>query len=111
MVVLDAWPEVRNEIVFVAGDTICFGELAREVSYATGAIIHTELWDIAHLESDLRASPDDGMRKYRVVLAKGTGVAWEKQTSWNAIKGIQMKTVKDFVRELYHALNSAGICN
>lgn len=99
-IVLDVWGEVRNDIAFVAGDTVSFDEVAVKVSIAGSATIGMELGDIAHLVSDLRAHPDDGMKKYRVVVAKGIAVAWDIETSWNAIRDIQMKTVEDFAKEL-----------
>lgn len=55
------------------------------------------------LKKDLAAHPTDGLGKYRVVLAAGVGVAWERETSWNYLHGVQMKNVREHARELAQA--------
>ena len=100
-VIVKAWDEVKNGVVFVAGDTVSFDELATRVGTAAGSRgVAKELWDLDHLERELAAAPTDGMRKYRVVLAEGTGVAWEKDVSWNALKEMPVKTMADYAKEV-----------
>lgn len=102
-VVLRSWDEERNCVVFTAGDTLSFAELADAVEKAVGTDgekVQRELWDVEFLTKSLREAPDDGMRKYRSVLADGVGVAWPKESSWNARNGIETKTVQQFAQEL-----------
>lgn len=81
-----------------------FAEVADKVSFAAGVKVDKELWDITSLVNDLKANPNDGMRKYRVVLAESTGVAWEKDISWNAIRSIHMKTVGELAEEVCQSI-------
>lgn len=101
--VLEDWEQIKNGVVFSAGDTVTFEEVAERVQATSGVPnvgMDKELWDLDQLKRDLQASPEDGLRKYRVVLAEGRGVAWDKETSWNALKGIRMITVNEFSREI-----------
>lgn len=99
--VMESWNEVKNGVVFIAGDTVSFGELADMIDTSFGSSsITRELWNLDHLRHDLAASRSDGMRKYRVVLAEGVGVAWDKDMSWNALNGLSMTTVGPFASKL-----------
>lgn len=101
-VVLKSWAQEKNDVVFVAGDTVSFNELAAAIKSAVGRRrqMSTELWDLDYLKDDLRSQPDDGMKKYRVVLAEGVGVAWDKSETWNTLNRIAVKTVHDFAVQM-----------
>jgi len=68
-------PRVRNEVVFMAGETVNYGRLAEVVERVLGERAVKEVWDVEGLEEELRKDPDDAIKKYRVVFAKGKGVA------------------------------------
>jgi len=53
-----------------------------------GRSIERVLWNMDTLRSELAAHPDDGMRKYRLGFARKTGVAWDKESTFNARQGI-----------------------
>ncbi|WP_448632599.1 MULTISPECIES: aromatic alcohol reductase [Pseudomonas fluorescens group] len=69
---------LRNQVVYIAGDTLTYGQLADTVERLLGRTLERVEWTVPALEADLRAEPDDQLRKYRAVFAQGRGVAWDK---------------------------------
>jgi hypothetical protein len=82
-------PPFANQVVYVAGDTLSYGELADIVERVGGAPVIRTVWTIDHLLEDLEKHPADTMAKYRAVFAQGKGVAWPKQSSFNAVHGFR----------------------
>lgn len=78
-------PRIANDVVYVAGDTITYGELADIFERTGGAAVTRNLLTIPHLLNEVDRNPDDAMRKYRAVFALGRGVAWPKALSYNAV--------------------------
>ena len=52
----------------------------------------------AFLRDQLAAEPEDTMRKYRAVFARPNGVAWPKEQSYNALRGIATTTAEDWAK-------------
>ncbi|ORW23814.1 2'-hydroxyisoflavone reductase [Mycolicibacter nonchromogenicus] len=97
--IIQTRPRIANQVVYVAGDTITYRELAEIVGRTRGApVIHNE-WTVEQLLADLHRNPDDGMRKYRAVFAQGRGVAWPKAGTFNAVRGIPTTTTEEWARE------------
>ena len=88
-----------NDVVYVAGDTVSFKQVAEILDRASGRRIHRQLKTVADLKAELAADPSNGMAKYRVVFAEGVGLAWNKANSFNAMNGIDTKSVEDFARD------------
>lgn len=76
-----------NQVVYVAGDTLSYGELADVVERVVGAPVKRAAWTVDHLLGELEKRPADTMAKYRAVFAQGAGVAWPKESSFNAVNG------------------------
>ena len=83
-------PHIRNEVVYVAGDTFSYVRLADMVEDHLGREVERVLWDMDRLRSEVAAHPDDGMRKYHLAFARETGVAWDKDRTFNAAQGIDV---------------------
>lgn len=81
-------PPINDEVVYVAGDTFSYGQLADMVEQHLGRSVERILWDMDTLRSEVAAHPDDGMRKYHLAFARDTGVAWDKPGTFNAAQGI-----------------------
>lgn len=81
-------PRITNEVVYVAGDTITYRELANIVERIVGAPVTRNVWTVPHLLEDVAREPDDGLRKYRAVFAQGIGVAWPMASAFNVVRGI-----------------------
>ncbi|MGE2688904.1 aromatic alcohol reductase [Mycolicibacterium pulveris] len=97
--IIQTRPRIANQVVYLAGDTITYRELADIVEQTRGAHVTRNEWTVAHLLDDLGRDPGDGMRKYRAVFAQGEGVAWPKAGTFNAIRGIPTTTTEEWARK------------
>lgn len=91
-------PRIANDVVYVAGDTITYGELADIFERTGGAAVTRNLWTIPHLLNEVDRNPDDAMRKYRAVFALGRGVAWPKTTAYNAVRELPTVSAEQWAR-------------
>lgn len=90
---------IKNDVVFIAGDSISYGELARDVEESQNAAVEKIEWTVPYLKEELAKDLDNGIKKYRVAFAEGKGVAWDKTKTLNAKRSIQLRTVKQWLRE------------
>ena len=97
--ILFAEPRIRDEIVYVAGDTITYGQLAETLEAVLGRPFELRVWSESTLMAELAADPDDMTRKYRAAFAQGRGVAWDKATTFNARRGIATTTLEEWVAQ------------
>jgi hypothetical protein len=96
--ILRVEPRIANQVVYVAGDTLTYGQLADIVERITGKPVDRDVWSVQHLLDDLEYQPTDPMRKYRAVFAQGRGVAWPKAQAFNAIHEIPTTTAEEWAR-------------
>lgn len=92
-------PPLKNEIVYVAGDTFTYDRLADIVAEHLGRPVERILWDMAKLRSEAEAHPADPMRKYHLAFARETGVAWDVDRTFNARKNIEVTDVTAWLAE------------
>lgn len=97
--ILLAEPRIVNEVVFVAGDTLSYGELATVVERVTGQRFDKTLWTLEKLHADLARTPEDVMARYRAAFARGDGMWWDKAGTFNARKRIETVDVEQYLRE------------
>jgi len=81
-------PAIRNAIVFLAGDTVTYGDVADKLEAALGRPFKRSVWTVPLLMEELANDPNNMMRKYRAAFAIGRGVSWDKAGTFNAIQGI-----------------------
>ena len=86
-------PTIRNEIVFLAGDTVTYGEVAAKLEAALGRRFSRSEWTVPFLMDELANDPTNMMRKYRAAFAQGRGVAWDKTATFNERQGIPVTDV------------------
>ena len=86
-------PRLDDEVVYVAGDTFSYAQLADMVEHHLGRSVERVLWNMDTLRSEVAAHPEDGMRKYHLAFARDTGVAWDKEGTFNAAQGIAVTDV------------------
>jgi len=72
--------------------------LADVVEKVLGEGVRRVVWSVGQLEEELKAEPDDGLRKYRLVFAGGKGVAWPMEKTFNEKKGIKVMGVEEWAR-------------
>ncbi|MGV0836840.1 aromatic alcohol reductase [Mycolicibacterium thermoresistibile] len=96
--IISTQPRIANQVVYVAGDTITYRELADIVERVAETPVTRNEWTVEHLLEDLRRHPDDGMRKYRAVFGQGTGVAWPKSQTFNEVRGIHTTGAEEWAQ-------------
>ncbi|WP_144958908.1 aromatic alcohol reductase [Pseudomonas oryzihabitans] len=95
-------PRFRNEIVYVAGDTLAYGELAGLLERVLQRPFSTQVWTLPQLLDELEKEPDEQLKhiwKYRAVFAQGRGVAWPMETTFNARHGFPVTSAEQWARE------------
>lgn len=92
-------PGLANQVVFTAGDTLTYRQLAETIEQVLKRQVKREEWTLPVLKADLATAPADPIRKYRAVFAEGKGVAWPKADSYNARKKIETTSVAQWIEE------------
>ncbi|WP_180132500.1 aromatic alcohol reductase [Rhodoferax sp. BLA1] len=95
--VVFAQPRIRNEIVFLAGDTVTYGEVADKLQAALGRPFSRSEWTEQYLLDELAREPQNMMRKYRAAFAQGRGVAWDKSGTFNQRHAIPVTDVSSWI--------------
>jgi len=90
-------PPIANQVVYTAGDTLTYGELADTVDAVLGRTVKREPWSVPALQADLAQAPEDLLKKYRVVFAQGNGVAWDPAGTFNVQQQIEVTSVADWI--------------
>ncbi|WP_454827268.1 aromatic alcohol reductase [Paraburkholderia xenovorans] len=102
-----AEPRIANEVVFVAGDTVTYRQVADCVDAMLGRKTRRAEWSVPRLKTELAGEPDSSLRKYRVVFAEGAGVSWSVDRTFNAQRGLAVCSMEQWMRE--HLLTSEGV--
>ena len=90
-------PTIRNKIVFLAGDTVTYGEVADKLEAALGRRFSRSEWTVPFLMDELTNDPKNMMRKYRAAFALGRGVAWDKAATFNQRHAIPVTDVSAWI--------------
>lgn len=93
-----AEPRIRNQIVYLAGDTVTYGEVADKLESVLQRKFQKLEWSVPTLKAELAADPDNHIKKYRAVFAEGRGVAWDKEVTFNHQLGIKVTDVGQWIR-------------
>ena len=92
-------PRISNSVVYTAGDTLTYGQLADIIDLVVHRKVERVLWTVATLEEELAADPSDAIRKYRVVFGEGRGVAWPMNCTFNGQRAVPVVAVERWLRE------------
>lgn len=92
-------PRIANEVVYVASDTLSYGELAALVEDVTGRQFCRELLSIDMLVDEIARHPDDGMARYRLGFARGDGMWWDKEITYNAVRNIPTVDTRTWLQQ------------
>jgi hypothetical protein len=92
----------RNKVVYVAGETVRYGELADVVEKVTGKVVVREICGVKYLDEEVKKDPEDEIKKYRLVFARD-GVMWDKAGTVNAQLGMEMMGVEEYARKVFSA--------
>jgi len=91
--------KIANEIVYTAGDTVTYSQLADVVESVLNRKVLRETWSVQKLKEDLTAEPTNALKKYRVVFAQGRGVSWAVEKTFNARRRIAVTDVKGWAQK------------
>ena len=91
-------PRIANQVVYIAGDTVTYRQLADTIDRLMGTEVLRRAWSVDELKRKLVQEPGDSLRKYRVVFAEGRGVAWDRQSTFNAQRGIAVSGLEEWMR-------------
>lgn len=91
--------DIKNQVVFVAGDTLSYKKVGELVDAHYGEEFRKELWDLDVLAQQLKEDPNV-MVKYRETFAHGVGVAWGMEETINHERGINMTDAKTYLRDV-----------
>ncbi|KUM43349.1 aromatic alcohol reductase [Pseudomonas sp. EpS/L25] len=94
-------PRFRNEILYLAGDTLAYGEVASLLERVLKRPFETDVWPVADLLEEMAKETDEHakhIKKYRAVFAQGRGVAWPKEATFNARQGIAVTSAEQWTR-------------
>lgn len=92
--------DVSHQVVYIAGDTVTYSQVAELVQRRFGGEWTKELWDAGFLKKKLEERPDDGMLKYTNVWAVGRGVAWDMERTLNRQRGIELQGLESYLKEM-----------
>lgn len=92
-------PRFRNEVVYLAGDTLAYGEVPALLERVLKRPFKSNVWPVSFLMDEMEKESDEGLKhikKYRAVFAQGRGVAWPKDTTFNDRHAIATTTAEQW---------------
>ncbi|MBB3344745.1 hypothetical protein FHW73_002639 [Luteimonas sp. RC10] len=89
----------RNEIVYLSGDTVTYGQVADILERVLGRPFKRNVWSVPYLLDALAKDPTHHIKKYRAVFAQGRGVAWPKAGTFNDRESIEVTTAEQWARD------------
>lgn len=92
-------PRLANQVVYTAGESITYGQLADLMDRMLERPVKRVAWSVKKLTSDLAQVPEDLVAKYRVAFAKGRGVSWPMAQTFNAQHNIAVTNVEQWLRQ------------
>ena len=97
--ILDGHAEAANTVLYIAGDTITYGQLVDIMERVSGREVLRKVWSLDHLQNQLERNPGDLVNRYRVALA-GEGVYWPMEKTVNHRLGMKMMGVEPYAKKL-----------
>ncbi|KIO78707.1 hypothetical protein TH53_02155 [Pedobacter lusitanus] len=91
-------PEILDQVIFVAGETLSFEEIANKVESLFDDKFERILWDIPHLQKKIQDNPDDVFSRYHLVFTN-PGVAWPMSETFNHKKNIPAADIAQWIKE------------
>ncbi|OIW23982.1 NAD(P)-binding protein, partial [Coniochaeta ligniaria NRRL 30616] len=90
-----------GSVVYAAGQTVTYGELADVVEKVVGpeTKVVREEWTAEYLRAELEKDPENGLKKYQLMFGFPKGISWDKEKTINALRGIETVEVEQWLRE------------
>ena len=94
-----AEPRIVNSIVYTAGDTITYKQLADMVDAALNIKVQRVEWSVPELTDELLKDAGNALKKYRLVFATGKGMSWDVGKTFNAQQQIPTTNVLQWLKQ------------
>lgn len=97
--IIFAEPRIINRVIYTAGDTVTYAQLADIVESILSRKVQRVEWNVSRLKEELAKDPDDHIKKYRVVFAEGKGVSWAVDKTFNVQREMEVTGVARWAQE------------
>ncbi|KAK3308429.1 uncharacterized protein B0T15DRAFT_500251 [Chaetomium strumarium] len=91
--------DTESKVVYIAGDTVSYGDIADIMEWVYGKGFRREVWDMEYLKRRLEEEPGNVMLRYQNVFGAGVGISWEMEGTLNAQRGIRLMNLREYVEE------------
>lgn len=92
-------PAIENEIVYIAGDTLSYRQLAERLGQHYRTPFTLSVQDVSALRDAVNAAPEESAAAYRLAFARPDGVAWDMSRTFNARHHIPMTDVQGWLAQ------------
>lgn len=92
------WDE-KDPVVYCAGDTVTYSEMADLVEKIVGVKVEREELSIEKLVNGLKNDPGNGILEYQLVFGSGVGTWWPMEKTFNYKNGMKLTSVEEWARE------------
>ncbi|ASZ12583.1 aromatic alcohol reductase [Chitinophaga pendula] len=91
-------PGILDQVVFVAGDTLTFADIAHKMEHLFNTKFERVLWSNDYLQDELQRDPDNPFKRYRLVFTE-PGVAWPMAGTFNQQHNIPTTDVVQWAKQ------------
>ena len=91
-------PEILNQVVFIAGDTLTFEEMANKLDTLFNVTFDRKVWDTPYLEHAAKFNSDNVFNRYRLVFTH-PGVTWSMSQTFNVQNNIPTVDMARWLKE------------
>lgn len=98
----------KSGVVYVAGDTVSYRDIADIMEDVYGGKFEREVLDMELLGKRLEEAPGEVMPKYQHVFGAGVGVSWDKERTLSYQRGIKLMNLREYVEKNKEALAEAN---
>ncbi|KAL1858760.1 hypothetical protein Daus18300_009894 [Diaporthe australafricana] len=88
-----------NEVVYIGGDTVSYGQLADILDNAFDETFTREVWDLSFLKDRLAGEPSNLWYKYQCIFGDGKGISWDMAKTLNGQRNISMTAVGEYIKQ------------
>ncbi|EPS36870.1 hypothetical protein H072_9504 [Dactylellina haptotyla CBS 200.50] len=84
-------------ILYIAGETVTYGQIADTIQEKLGGQIERKVLDTRTVRDILERDPENKLAKYQLVFGEGNGCFWDSSTTYNEEKGVRMMKFREWM--------------
>ena len=85
-------------MIFIAGETTSYEKLAETVERVTNQTFTKDVLPLPALMDALHLNPDDQMLCYRTAFARGDGMWWPMNNTWNVQNNMPTQDIESWLK-------------